>query len=313
MTTKNTTTKKTTTTKAKATGTKPAAVPKDKTSEKELPASKRLITTPFNEFTKEDVAEFIRRNNKIRMSMNGIDASMETIAFCLYWAYAKEAYHSMSFMTFVDYAKKMFGYSKTSAYAFLGVVERFASRDDDGSILEEIDPRYMNYGFSKLSLLVGLTDAEIMAAEIDGKLSPSMSVRDIRKFVASLNGKKADVRIDFNTLDKAISLSKKEDGTGEETGDAYSGDNRDKAIDTESGEDNAVDNSGTAVDAPSGDSPDQYMFTQCLFTVNSFDDYYNKVNQIYDTVLRLYKEMPDVSVKVIVERNNRPLAGKWGE
>ena len=315
MTTRNTSTKETTTTKAKATASKavaaskkekPVAATKKEEPQKELPASNLLFKTSVTEYTKEDYSEFTLRHDKIRMSMRDIDGSMESIAFCLYWIYKKGAYKDVyaGVQTFSQYVKKMFGYSKTTAYAFLSIVERFAARDQDGNILEEIGSRYCHYGFSKLSLMVSLTDLQI--DELG--LSPTMSVRDIKNRIRPIidnsspslpdnsskenNGKNND-GVDFNVLDKAIALSKKEDNSSK--------------VDS-NGEDSGKDsgNDSSVVSSKSG------FYSRRLFLIDGFDDYNNKLDKIDDIIHKLYREMPNAKIRIEID-SEEPISEKWGD
>lgn len=138
----------------------------------------------FASFSENTRAEFEERHDRIGESLLCIDNSALRVAFDLYWVNAKKAYVIKCFQTIVDYAKFYFGYEKTSCYSLISVVDRFASRDADGNILEEIDPAYSAYSSSKLSLMVNLTDDQISQS-----IKPAMSVRDIKKVVKSLEDK----------------------------------------------------------------------------------------------------------------------------
>ena len=267
MTTKNTETKKATTTKAKATATKAVAAPK---KEKPVATPKKVdysllvpLDSSTNPYQKELVAEFKKRTENIKKTMSGIEKSMETIAFSLYWIYIKQAYKSVGCDTLVQYAGKTFGYSKSTCYNFISIIERFAAKDDKGNMLEQLDPSVKGYSISKLSLMVGLTDEQIKT------LKPEMSARDIAKYVKSLQDKKMPELPEGN-------------GNGEE---------KEKVVDS------------TATD----------FYDKVLFTCKGFEDYNKKLDKIDETIHKIYEQMPDVSIKFIVERNGKPIEGKWGE
>lgn len=135
----------------------------------------------LSSFSERTQAEFAERHERIFDSIVSIDNSALKVAFDLHWVNKKKAYRIKNFPTIADYAKFYFGYEKTSCYALISVVDRFAKRDDDGNILEEIDPAYSAYTTSKLSLMVNLTDDQI-----NQRLKPAMSVREIKKVVKSL-------------------------------------------------------------------------------------------------------------------------------
>lgn len=134
-------------------------------------------------FSKEMLTELNKRTKAIKNCQGKIDSSFETIAFNLYWINSKEAYKAEGCDSIVKYADEYFGYAKTTCYSLINVVDRFAKRDEAGHYLEELDERVKGYSVSKLSLMVGLTDEQI------SRLTPDMSVRDIKKFVKSLEGK----------------------------------------------------------------------------------------------------------------------------
>lgn len=156
------------------------------------------------QFSKKTKEEFEKRHDRISESVLNIDNSALRVAFDLHWVNAKKAYIVKNFSTIADYAKFYFGYEKTSCYSLISVVDRFAKRDEDGNILEEIDPAYSAYSSSKLALMVNLTDDQINA-----NLKPAMSVRDIKKIVKAIE--------DSSLPDHSKDSGDKKDDTGEET------------------------------------------------------------------------------------------------
>lgn len=158
-------------------------------------------------FSKEVLTELKKREKKILDCIGKIDTSFEAIAFSLYWINAKEAFKASGFDTIVSYSDSKFGYAKTTCYSLISVVERFAKRDASGLVSEEFDPRIKGYSVSKLSLMVGLTDDQI------SRLTPGMSVRDIKKFVKSLEGKSIPELSEGNSEDE-------EDGTQDSPSDS---------------------------------------------------------------------------------------------
>lgn len=134
-------------------------------------------------FSKEMLAELTKRSNAIMKCQNKIDSSFETIAFNLHWIHSNQAFKADGFDSIQSYCENYFGYSKTTCYSLINVVERFAKRDENGVLVEKLDDRVKGYSVSKLSLMVGLTDDQLAS------LKPEMSVRDIKKFVKSLEGK----------------------------------------------------------------------------------------------------------------------------
>lgn len=141
------------------------------------------VTMSTDAFSKEILTEFQRRTKAIKDSIGKIDSSFESIAFNLHWINAKQAFKAEGYPTIVEYAAEHFGYQKSTCYSLIAVVDRFAERDEKGALKESFEKRVKDFSVSKLSLMVNLTDAEI------DKLKPTMSVRDIKKFVKGLEGK----------------------------------------------------------------------------------------------------------------------------
>lgn len=134
-------------------------------------------------FSKEILTEFQKRSKAIKSAIGKIDTSFETIAFNLHWINVKQAYKAEGFPTIIEYAAEAFGYQKTTCYSLISVVDRFAKRNEKGEMLESFEDRVKGFSVSKLSLMVNLTDSEI------DSLKPTMSVRDIKKYVKGLEGK----------------------------------------------------------------------------------------------------------------------------
>lgn len=134
-------------------------------------------------YSKEMVTELNRRTKTIKDSIGKIDTSFEKIAFALYWIYDNNAYKAKGCDNIITFAKKEFGYEKTTCYSLMNVVEAFAERNEAGKIVEKFREEVKGFSVSKLSLMVGLTSEEIK------ELSPSMTVKEIKKHVKSLEGK----------------------------------------------------------------------------------------------------------------------------
>lgn len=222
-------------------------------------------------FTMSTLSEFSKREKRVKSSIGKIDKSFESIAFDLYWIYSKQAYRSCGYATITDYSDDKFGYAKTTCYSLIGVVDRFAKRDQNGLLLEEFDSRIKGYSVSKLSLMVGLTDEQIAS------LKPEMSVRAIKKFVKSLEGKAIPDLSDGNADDE------------EGDGDAPSGDD------------------GNIIDMPSTE-----ISRQLIISCKSQDDYSTKAPKIDELIARIYRAMPDITIEITAVRN-KPFAADWSD
>lgn len=209
-------------------------------------------------FSKEILTEFHKRAKTIKDSIGKIDTSFEKIAFNLHWINSKQAYKSEGFDSIVKYAESAFGYQKTTCYSLIGVVDRFAKRDEKGCFLESFDDRVKGYSVSKLSLMVNLTDAEI------DTLNPGMSVRDIKTFVRSLNGKPLP------------SLSEGNSDSGEEETEQTGGGSGESVIDVEFKE----------------------IERQVLITCKGKEDYESKIDKIDNFICRVMKKHPDAVIEI---------------
>lgn len=211
------------------------------------------VTMSTDMFSKEVLTEFRKRSKAIKNSISKIDSSFETIAFNLHWINAKQAYKSDGYLTIVDYASDNFGYQKSTCYSLIAVVDRFARRDEKGALTESFDDRVKGYSVSKLSLMVNLTDAEI------GSLNPSMSVRDIKKYVKSLES-------------GALPDSQDEDGS------------------PDGGTDTTTDGGVAVADSP----PVSDIFTECF----DRDDYGKRLKKIGGDITSILKRYPKAVVEV---------------
>ncbi len=123
-----------------------------------------------------------KRNASISKSLNNVQGSFTRIAFDLYWMYSASAFGLLGYKNIYDYAAKEHGIARATCSDFIHIVERFANRDEQGNILEEIRPELKDYQSSKLIALLGVTDAQLTEFSVD------MSVRDIKKKVKDIHG-----------------------------------------------------------------------------------------------------------------------------
>lgn len=224
--------------------------------------------TPYHSgsFSKKTKAEFEERHDRIFDSVISINNSALKVAFDLHWVNAKQAYIIKNFSTIADYAKFYFGYEKTSCYSLIGIVDRFAKRDKDGNILEEIDDAYSAYSSSKLSLMVNLTDEQITKS-----LKPAMSVRDIKKIVKALEA---------NSLpDQSKDSGNKKDDTGKETKPP-------EQSGTDTGKDTIVDS--------------KEINRNTLFTYRGAKDYGKRFNayKVNEQVSSILKDHPKARIEI---------------
>lgn len=250
-------------TKTKATTAKAVNSPKATAKTAVATSKKESNNTPMNSpetvdtttdvFSKEMLIELNKRTKAIKNCQGKIDSSFETIAFNLYWINSKEAYKAEGCDSIIKYADEYFGYAKTTCYSLISVVDRFAKRDESGHYLEELDERVKGYSVSKLSLMVGLTDEQI------SRLTPDMSVRDIKKFVKSLEGK---------------AMPELPDGNGEEEEETAETDN------------NIVDSTAKEINR------------QILISCKGMEDYENKQDKVFEFIVRALKAHPEATIEI---------------
>lgn len=250
--------------KAGLAGKKPAA---KKTVAKEKPRTplpapaktedkkeETAVTMSTDAFSKEILTEFQRRTKAIKASIGKIDSGFESIAFNLHWINAKQAFKAEGFPTIVEYATEHFGYQKSTCYSLIAVVDRFAKRDEKGALKESFDERVKGYSVSKLSLMVNLTDAEI------DSLKPTMSVRDIKKFVKGLEVK---------------ALPELSEGDGECLEEEDSGTEDSNVIDVKS-----------------------VVISDVLVRINGAADYTKRHEAVRDYISRFFRRHPDALIEI---------------
>jgi hypothetical protein len=162
-------------------------------------------------YSAETLKELDKHYKAVKSALSGIDKSTEKITFNLYWIYDSATYKAMGCDSIADYASKNFDLGKSSTYSFIQIAERFGKRDDAGHILDCFYDKYKGFSSSKLSLLVDCTDEEIEKLGI----TPSMSVRDIKKAVKGLY---VQAEIEEEETDSAG--ESEEDTAGDSEGDS---------------------------------------------------------------------------------------------
>lgn len=167
--------------------TKKADAPK-----KKLPA----MNPPEDIVTVEDKNEFQKLDGVIYDSMENISKSGYAVAFAIHTIYAKKLYRVDGYKNVYIYALERYGLSRTTCNDFINMVERFGKiSGNEKECITEIRPEYELYGNSQLLAMKGYNDAEIK----DAKITPSMSVREIKK---ALKGEKPDDKESGKSDDK---------------------------------------------------------------------------------------------------------------
>ena len=135
-------------------------------------------------YTPEKIKECEKRCSAILSAIKSIEKNFEKIAFNLYWIYSTGMYKAYGFYSIIDYAASAFGFSKSTTYNYISLVERFGKCNGEGIpdlSSSSIKKEYKDYSVSQLLELADLSDDEIQEAVV-----PSMSVRDIKKMVKAV-------------------------------------------------------------------------------------------------------------------------------
>ncbi len=233
---------------------KPKAVPAPaKTGEKK---EETAVIMSTDAFSKEILTEYQRRTKAIKSSISRIDSSFESIAFNLHWINTKQAFKAEGYPTIAEYAAEKFGYQKSTCYSLIAVVDRFAERDEKGALKESFEKRVKDFSVSKLSLMVNLMESEIAS------LKPTMSVREIKKFVKGLEGKALP---ELSEGDGEIPEGEEEDSGTEDS--------------------NVIDVESTVI-------------SDTLVKCKGKEDFDAKAGKISEYVARVFRQHPDAVIEV---------------
>lgn len=221
-----------------------------------------LVGREFNptsklDFSDKTLEELDNRENQIKESASIFISSFYKIAFALYWINASKAYVARGYRDIVIYCSSRFNYEKTTCYSLIGIVERFAKRDADGKVIEELSPIIEGYSISKLTYMINLTDDQI------NQLKPSMTVREIKKYVKELSVP--------NLPDNS---------TGNE------GTKEPEEPPTDSADKNVIDSTAEVVNR------------NVLISCKGSGDYEKKSSKIGSSISRILKKYPDALIEI---------------
>lgn len=212
---------------------------------------------PQEVYSAELAKEATKYKNKIRVEYGKVEKSFLNIAISLHWIYDNAGYKPLGYDNIYDFAKKEFDIARGTCCNFINLVERFGARDELGNFTGELAPEYEAYSSSKLILMLNLKDEEIE------KLSPTMSVREMKKQIAFL-------------LDKGT------DGTQIEEKEAT-----EKFEQAQSYEREAEEATTFKINR------------QALITCAGEIDYKQKINKIDEFILRAFKAHPDCKIEIV--------------
>jgi len=135
---------------------------------------------------------------KIKKTLNKVVDNFLYVGFLL-WEVKELEYYKFSYDNFLDYVDVNFGFSKSSAYNFISLCERFSEKDSSGKPTFRICKNYKGYTMSQLIEMLSFSDNQIEG------VSPSMSVRQIKDLKKDLkSGKKISEK--FQTSGKSENI-----------------------------------------------------------------------------------------------------------
>ena len=114
-------------------------------------------------------------------AFSSVEKAFFKIAFNLHWFYETNAFCEVGgkgYDNITQFAKDRYGLSKATTYNYIKVVERFGSKNPDGSITS-IREQYKDFSSTKL-LLMSNADEEVLA-----KCTSDMRVKDIKALMSA--------------------------------------------------------------------------------------------------------------------------------
>jgi hypothetical protein len=171
----------------------------------------KLETIDNNAVYSVDFCNTAKKLNKsIKLELGKIEKSFLKISVNLYWINVNKAYEIIGgYDNISEYAEIELGIKKTTCYNLISIAERFGLRDEKSNVLS-IDDKYKDYTVSQLTAMQSLTDDEII------NISPSMTVKDIKKFVKECENDSTAVDDDVNNCLNSIvdNIGKTNDNEG---------------------------------------------------------------------------------------------------
>ena len=129
-------------------------------------------------YTAKDVS---KRGKAIRAELLVVEKSFLKIAFNIHWFYRTKAFESVGYKNIYDMTQAEFNIKRTLANNYINVIDRFAKRDENGEIIEEINEVYKAFCHSQLIAMLGRSDEELE------EITADMSVRKIKEALKALD------------------------------------------------------------------------------------------------------------------------------
>lgn len=148
-------------------------------AKKKVEEMKEVMVAPTAP-SKEMVNAYKKDIALIKRELGKVESSTMSIALALHRIYSTKSYELVDYKNICELAKDMFGFSKSTCYNFINIVERFGI-ENNGTW--EIAEQYRKFTYSQLLALIDV-DKEKLSL-----FSSDMSVRDIKGKVKALEDK----------------------------------------------------------------------------------------------------------------------------
>lgn len=205
--------------------------------------------------------DFLKMADKYRKAISTeygkVEKSFLNIAFSLHWIYDNDGYKPFGYDNIYDFAKQEYDIARGTTCNFINIVDRFGERDELGGFTGKIAGEYKDYSSSKLLEMLKLTDEEI------AKLSPELSVRELKKVIKALTSKDLEDNENAETLEDSETVDSSENT-------------------------DSVDDSAEEFE----------ILRQVLITCDSEKDYEKKIDKIDEYILRAFKAHPNCKIEI---------------
>lgn len=148
--------------------------------------------------SKEAVNAYKKDIALIKRELGKVETSSLSIALAIHRIYTTKGYELVDYKNICELAKDMFGFSKSTCYNFINVVEKFGIEKDG---VWEIDSQFKKFTYSQL---LALSDVDLENVSL---FSSDMSVREIKAKVKSLGCSEDSKRLENDEVIES------EDGT----------------------------------------------------------------------------------------------------
>lgn len=138
---------------------------------------KKEIMNAVVEPSKEMKTAYSKNISTIKRELGKVESSTLNIALAIHNLYVTRGYEIAEYKNICELAKDMFGFSKSTCYNFINIVEKFG---DNASGVWQISEDYKKFTYSQLLALLDVDKAQIP------EFSEKMSVREIKKKMKEL-------------------------------------------------------------------------------------------------------------------------------